>query len=544
MSDWTIKGQAAKSLDDSVVDLELTNYTGVKITRTNQGTDTLSFFVACDDATTDPDYLPEYQQEISIFRAGTRQFVGYVGKPKFALQGGVFGWSIEAQNGWQELDRVALTTTNAEYVRAQGSLSGTITDVINKAIAVGARISLGSVAAMFDIPAISFRGTSCGAALIELLRICADSVAYFDYSGAGNPALTVVRRGSMATKTITFGTDEIIEPFSCSPIPGATPTKVTVAYATRDANGIVTETIQSSGSGSEIQSVVLTNTNFSDFLTKAASAQVTLRTAATPPAWADFQDMSPVIRQIIADHGSFSLSPANSTNTRVWSGSISSKTLVTTAFTTPYFTCPTSLTGWYPIALGDHREWMQKALGISAKKGWLQGDWVMWRTYTGVPPTAPDWWLALIAEGAVLKRQGFYANSTSGDATDQEMYFYSPRLECTFIDRAVAANTIFRDPGDYGPTAPPANLAADLLSAQAFTPYEGQFNLSPWHSPELLLNKKINFGGLTSRLASIGALVQSETLDVQTGKIQATLGLAARQGAASLARLRRLSSSI
>jgi len=544
MSDWTIKGQAAKSLDDTEVDLDVTNYSGVKITRTNQGTDTLSFFLSCEDATTDPDYLPEYQQEISIFRGGVRQFIGYVGKPKFAWRGGIFGWQVEAQNGIFELDRVALSTSNAEYTRAQGSLASTVSDVVTKAIAGGARIALGSIAAMFDIPAISFRGTSCGSALVELLKICADAVCYLDYSGTGYPTLTVVRRGSMSTKTITFGTDEIIEPFSCSPIPGATPSKVTVAYAIRDANGVVTETVQTAGAGTEVQSVILTGSNLADFQTKAAAGAVTLRTGATPPAWADFSVMSEVIAQITADHGSFSLSPANSTNTRVWQGSISSKTLLTTAFVTPFYTCPTSLTGWYPLAIGDHREWMKKNLGIDAKTGTLEGDWVMWRTYTGVPPAAPDWWNALIAEGAVLKRDGYYANSTSGDATDQSMYFYSPKLEVTFIDRAIVSATAFRDSGDYGTTAPPATLAADLLAAQAFIPYEGEFNLSPWHTPELLLNKKINFAGLSTRLASIGALVQSETVDVETGAVQATMGLAARQGAASLARLRRLSSSV
>lgn len=542
MSIWTIQGESGKALGASSVDLELTPYQGVQYTHTNQGTDTLSFFVRCDDPTVDPQYLPEYNQTISLWKSGVRQFVGYVGKPKFLLQGGMFGWQVEAQNGWQELDRVALSDSDKEYARAQGPLTATVQDVINKAIAGGARISLGSVATMFDIPPISFRGTFCGAALAELLKICADAVAYFDYTVGGHPALTIVRRGSMTAKTITFGSDDIIEPFSCSPIPGVTPSKVTVAFAIRDANGVVTETVQSAGSGSDTQAVILTEPNFADWQTKAIAAQVSLRTGAATPTWADFKDLSQDIQQVTTDHGSFTLSPANSTNTRVWTGSVSSKLLDASPFVAPFFSCPTSLTGWYPLVIGDHREWMQKNLGIAAKVGALEGDWVMWRTYSGAFPPYPAWWVALVARGAVLIKEGFWANAANGDSTKQSMAFFSPKLEVTFIDVSIASATNYRDSGPYGTLAPPATLAAELLAAQNFTPYEGRFNLSPWHTPERLISQKISFGGLTSRLSSIGALVQSETTYVATGAKSLAMGLPTRQGNTALGRLRKLGS--
>lgn len=551
MSDWTIKGQAAKSLDDTVVDLEVTNYSGVKITRTNQGTDTLSFFLSCEDATTDPDYLPEYQQEISIFRGGVRQFIGYVGKPKFAWRGGIFGWQVEAQNGILELDRVALSTSNAEYTRAQGSLASTVSDVVTKAIAAGARISLGSVAAMFDIPAITFRGTSCGAALIELLRICADAVAYFDYSGAGNPALVIARRGSMTAKTITFGTDEIVQPFSCSPIPGATPTKITVAYATRDANGVVTETIQSSGIGTDVQSVILTGSNFADFQTRATAEQIAMRTTTTPNwdfAWAVYK-RDPKLANISG------IPTPWVGNTAYIDGPTSGdKGGVVLPGDNAQFvgiTAPNS----YVLAKGKITDYMTSKLGFTQGVCGFTADftWIWRKTILGALQPKPDWLEALIAAGAQIVATGWF-NSTDTfgpyyaphpDYDTTEVWRYRATFDCVTISRNFnASDTNVRDPGDYGPTPPPGTLAADLLAAQSFIPYEGEFNLSPWHTPELLLNKKINFAGLSTRLASIGALVQSETVDVETGAVQATMGLAARQGAVSLARLRRLSSSV
>jgi hypothetical protein len=539
MSDWTIKGQAGQSFTDTLIDVEAMAMQNGSLTFTNQGNDSLSFLLLAEDHTTDPANLPDKDQEISIFRAGVRQFLGYVTSPEYVWSPGQSGWIVRAENGWRELDRVPLTASDKEYVRAQGSLSDTITDVINKAIAGGARLQLGSVATMFDIPPIAFRGVNCGAALIELLRIVSDAVAYLDHTGTGFPTINIVRRGAMTTKTITIGTDEI-DTCQVTPIPDVTPTKVTVAYATRDAYGVVTEYVQTAGSGTDAQAVILTGNNFADWQAKATAAQVTLRTGSLTPAFADFADLSPVIQKVTTDHGSFTLSPANSTNTRVWTGTASAKSLLSTAFIAPFYSCPTSLTGWYPLCLGDHREWMQKNLGIDAKTGTLEGDWVLWRTWDedDPEPPLPDWWLALEAEGAVLKRQGFWANGTNGNDLKQTMSYYSPKLTVTFIDVAIASATIYRDSADYGTLAPPTSLAADLLAAQNWLPYRGRLNFTPWQPYERLISKKINLAGTNARLASIGATVQSETINIQTGVQETTLGLPARSGGVALARLK------
>jgi hypothetical protein len=539
MSDWTIKGQAGQSFPDTLIDVEAMAMQNGSLTFTNQGNDSLSFLLLAEDHTTDPANLPNKDQEISIFRAGVRQFFGYVTSPEYVWSPGQSGWIVRAENGWRELDRVPLTASDKEYVRAQGSLSATITDVINKAIAGGARLQLGSVATMFDIPPIAFRGVNCGAALIELLRIVSDAVAYLDHTGTGFPTINIVRRGAMMTKTITIGTDEI-DTCQVTPIPDVTPTKVTVAYATRDAYGVVTEYVQTAGSGTDAQAVILTGNNFADWQAKATAAEVTMRTGSLTPAFADFADLSPVIQKVTTDHGSFTLSPANSTNTRVWTGTASAKSLLSTAFIAPFYSCPTSLTGWYPLCLGDHREWMQKNLGIDAKTGTLEGDWVLWRTWDedDPEPPLPDWWLALEAEGAVLKRQGFWANGTNGNDLKQTMSYYSPKLTVTFIDVAIASATIYRDSADYGTLAPPTSLAADLLAAQNWLPYRGRLNFTPWQPYERLISKKINLAGTNARLASIGATVQSETINIQTGVQETTLGLPARSGGVALARLK------
>lgn len=548
MSAWKITGEIGKALGATAVDLELTTYSDVSLTRTNQGVDTLSFFVACETPTNDPDFLPEFNQQISLRKNGERQFLGYVGKPKFILQGGIFGWRIEAQHGWNELDRVALTTGDSEYVRAQGSLSATITDIIYKAIAGGARIALGSVATMFDIPAISFRGNSCGNALAELLQIVPDAVAYFTYAAAGWPQLVIARRGSMTAQTFTFGTSEIVEPFSCSPIPGVTPTRITVAYATRDNNGIVSEIIQSAGSGSDVQSVILTGSNFADFTARAIAGQVTMRTTpvASAATWANFYALDSKISGIAG------IPTPNLNVITVWTGSTpndKTQKTITSAAVTPTSTQPNV------IVQGSWQAWMEK-LGITLGTATITATWywLLRQTTNGGSMTQPDWALEVESAGATLiysvdgspifwngiedpfpHRPTTYPNGDGGMVMK-----YTSTITAPSINRSITSASVHRDPGDYGTLAPPSTLAANLLAAQNFVPYEGQLSLSPWESPTDLMSRRINFAGLTSRLSSIGALVQSETLDVLTGAKTAQLGLAARQGQTALGRLRKL----
>jgi hypothetical protein len=207
--------------------------------------------------------------------------------------------------------------------------------------------------------------------------------------------------------------------------------------------------------------------------------------------------------------------------------------------------------GHHPLLQGAYQSWMAK-LSITEGVTNLQVSFFWrWRAQVnGATVTKPDWLTALTAAGAVRINSGaqvfWTQNTTSGsgnvDSDQAEIHRYDCLIEGKAISRSLASATVLRDPGDYGTTAPPSNLANDLLAAQAFVPYDGQFGLSPYETPVDLLTARISFGGLTARLASIGALVQSETLTVATGAKSVVLGLPARQGATALGRLRKLGS--
>ena len=80
-------------------------------------------------------------------------------------------------------------------------------------------------------------------------------------------------------------------------------------------------------------------------------------------------------------------------------------------------------------------------------------------------------------------------------------------------------------PADYTFIAPPANLAANLLAAQNFTPYEGTVVIVQETSGATRYRGcKVNIAGSISAHSSMAALVSGETLDLKSGITTITLG--------------------
>jgi len=78
---------------------------------------------------------------------------------------------------------------------------------------------------------------------------------------------------------------------------------------------------------------------------------------------------------------------------------------------------------------------------------------------------------------------------------------------------------------DYSFIAPPANLAANLLAAQNFTPYEGGIALvEETAGGTRYRGCKVDLVGSLTALASMGALVSGETIDIMTGSTAIDLG--------------------
>jgi hypothetical protein len=80
-------------------------------------------------------------------------------------------------------------------------------------------------------------------------------------------------------------------------------------------------------------------------------------------------------------------------------------------------------------------------------------------------------------------------------------------------------------PAEYSFISPPANLAANLLAAQDFVPYEGEIALTQETVGAVRYRGcKINVANSLTPHASMGALVSAETLDLKQGTTQITIG--------------------
>lgn len=80
-------------------------------------------------------------------------------------------------------------------------------------------------------------------------------------------------------------------------------------------------------------------------------------------------------------------------------------------------------------------------------------------------------------------------------------------------------------PADYTFIAPPANLAANLLAAQNFTPYEGSVVIvQETAGATRYRGCKVNIANSITAHSSMAALVSGETLDLKSGITQITLG--------------------
>ena len=80
-------------------------------------------------------------------------------------------------------------------------------------------------------------------------------------------------------------------------------------------------------------------------------------------------------------------------------------------------------------------------------------------------------------------------------------------------------------PADYSFISPPANLAANLLTTMNFIPYEGTVRITEQTAGGTRYRGcKVNLANTRSELASMGAMVAEETLDLKNGTTDLTLG--------------------
>lgn len=566
---WTIKGEAGATLDATVRTLESLNINFAGLTLTSLDSDVFEWSAAASDAAGTGTIVPDPGQVVEVFYAGTRRFRGHVTIPRVRT-GSV---EVTVEGPWWWWQRIQLTQLQADdesntserpsYVFPTQSLKTSIEALIDRAIANGVPIIRGSVAAMFDFPRITLSEKSCAQALAELMSICPDAVAYYDYSAASgtNPTLNIARRGSMPSSTLTVGTDTV-EEIDLQPRLDLEVAQVKIGSMTRNATtGANQWATQTSGTATpgKNQLIVVSGPEVNDFLPKDASNTVQVKSFAMPTGGVSLSTLTNTsphrtasitgdartfvlanderIATLIRAHGAAFQNYAYLSNGGRYLVSNYTTGNLTGALginlDRPELVSRDDTSGLYVIMSGGIiPDWLKEENGYTIVNATLTG----WIRYTrNDQTTEPAIWDS--AKGfADYSLVGYEANVTSTAGYYQYNLFYSVSIPCKLISANLSTLTTIYRAWAYDYINPPAGLAAALLGAQNWVPYEGRIlTVGDAVDGAQDLLKKWNVAGTIAAHASMGALPKSIQYDITRGRKIINLGSPARVDFGTLA---------
>ncbi len=565
---WTIKGESGKALDETVRSLDSLGEIGARLTLASLDSDLFEATIATEDAAATGALIPDEGQQVELFHDSVRRFKGNITIPRVQIR----QISITAEGPWWWMQRIQLTqdqddaegTTDARpsFVFPTQDLKTSITDLINRAITDGVPITLGTIDDMFTFPRITLSQMSYAQALAELMRIVPDAVAWFDYTGTGNPSLNVSRRGNMSTTTIALGTDNV-EELDVWPRLDLEVKQVEVVGVERDSTtGDATWNSQASGTPTtgKNQIVVISGPEVNDFLPEEKDSQIELKTFAMPTggtalssltessthsatdAGADIlafvKDREPIIAGFIREFGSdfgdyLIVSNGGRFNvSNFTSGSLNGAPRQD--LDKPNLVSTESTSGLYVVSNQEQvPDWLADENGLTVVRASLTG----WLRYTRYPEEdAPDFW-QWIGDRAVRQMTGYLPNvsgQTSGEF--QRNTFFEFSIPAILVSQAYATLTTVYRQWAFDYIQPPAGLAGNLQGAQDWIPHEGRIRTVADEvdgSPDL--NKGINISNGRASLATMKALPKSIVYEIQRGRKTTNLGPPARADFGTLA---------
>lgn len=555
---WTIKGEAGKALDETVRTLTSLNVDAASLTFASLDSDRFEWTAATEDAAGTGTIIPDAGQVIEVFYNGTRRFRGHVtiprvrtGRVEVAVEGPWWWWQRVPLTS-EQTDDESNTKERPSYIFPTQSLKTSLEALIDRSIANGVPIIRGTVSTMFDFPRITLSEMSCGQALADIMSICPDAVAYYDYSGASgtNPTLNIIRRGDMTAETLMLGTDAI-ETIDLAPRLDLEVSSVKVSSASRNTtNGSNQFVEQSSGTPApgKNQIIVVSGPEVNDYLPKDFFNTFDCQTGSIPSGGQLLKDVSPTesptyvahsptdfidflkensarLQQIKARYttrGIYISAGGRHVHAAFSNGNSGSHMLLGK----PEIKAKKSTTGHYivisPDFIPDWALWQNEWSMIDATVEYY--GYMYEQFYTSSVPSTPSWY-TYASDIADRAMQGWVAPTGS--------FGYDYRFSCYFKEslsvRLVNQNlptlqTIYRK-WDYSYLNPPAGLADNMLAAQNWVPYEGQIvTVADEVDGAQVLQKKWNVGGGYTPHSTMAALAKRVFYNIPRGRLAVTLG--------------------
>lgn len=541
---YTIKGEAGKALDATARTFKQLRISQDSTRYATLDDDTFQFTCAADDSAGTGVIKPDQFQVIELYQnkgdGPVRVFRGHV----TAITPGARAINVRVDGPWYWMRTIGLdgsftppfdpggtpATRHAKNFPAQG-LRTTVIALINKCIAVGVPMQLGTVDDMFAMIPINLPNMSCAAALQQVMRLCQDAVSWFDYSGDGDPVINITRRGNMTAKTFTVGTDRFEnDRILIKPRTELKLSQTRLFYTDRaNRTGKPVYKEQSAGTAvtGKIQFTTISGPERFDFLPKDTFENVKVKSQSGLP---DVTQRDPNLLALKKKYGvDFPNGVYN------WIDGYSETYAQPDGFRPPSKTgvppltmarvdgLKLSMTGrYYMTSAADLPPWAKKQLGAFQVQ--ISGSYVGFVSgvtdfYGGLSTAFRNWYA-----GAPLK--GFVYSSNVLTNTSNTYWFAVPfSFQIWVINHHYAAKTRIYNPKDYDYITPPDGLAAAWLACQNFTPWDGTFTLVE-NDLELenLVQNKIHIANTLSDCATMGAMVRGVTFEILRGRRTIDLG--------------------
>jgi hypothetical protein len=410
--------------------------------------------------------------------------------------------------------------------------------------------STSGIAQFFQVPRITLNQSTCAEIISELVRLCPDTMVYFDYSNE-LPRCIITRRGVCDTTNITVGSSPVTN-IDLSPIVELKVSEVKLPYLTRNQDGTKTYNSQTSGFAinGETQIITVSGAELDTFLPKD-----TLNSFTATDTTTDFN-------KYLIENDSFTSGVLSK-----YGIGVSSQMNVG-----GYYSGYTSIeyrsnAGFYGTYSGTFGAYSYSSITATSANGTNLPISGTITKNNSLPSWASSQGLSIkpITLKGVLTHQfttkyykfnrggsseyAFYqapawiTDNASSFQFSKEFYSgYDPQfgyytyqvasreISCTaYLISGIAAGATVYQNADYSFAFPPEGLASNLLAAQNWLPYEGSIQLVQQDvGATRYRGTKINVIGSLPSLISIGALVQSESIDIANGTTLVSVGCAPR----------------
>jgi hypothetical protein len=192
MSDIYIQGELGGNFGPSMRTPNQARATNPIFTENAMGIDSLAWKVPLQSPISTPDLIPSTGEKITLWQDGVVKFRGWARRPELddsgtqcTVQINVLGpaWFLQQESISSDVtDPLGLAAQRTSFVFPSGQVGDMITALLNRAIALGLPVAVGTISSTFVSPRVTLSQMSFLDALAELCRMVPDGVGFWDYS--------------------------------------------------------------------------------------------------------------------------------------------------------------------------------------------------------------------------------------------------------------------------------------------------------------------------------------------------------------------------